>query len=159
MQIKELMQTPPITCCETESINRAAQLMWEHDIGAVPVTDSDGRVIGMITDRDVAMAAYTTGSSLQSLPIGNSMSKVVYSCAPDETIVAVEKRMQEAQVHRVPVVDEDRRALGMVSVSDIARFADSNQKNGVNRELVHTLATISAPRTPIAEISSQQASA
>lgn len=152
MRIKELMHAPAITCSEADSINRAAQLMWENDIGVIPVTDSDNRVVGMITDRDVAMAAYTTGAALPSMNVRDSMAKTVFSCGPEETIEAIEKRMQEARVRRFPVVDDEKRAVGIISVNDIAQYADSNQKNGVNREFVRTLATISAPRAPIAEI-------
>jgi len=71
MRAQELMVKHVLSCQEGDSMERAAHLMWEGDIGALPVVDDAGRVIGMITDRDICMAAYTQGCSLAAASVGN----------------------------------------------------------------------------------------
>ena len=77
MKVEQLMSRDVKTCQATEMLNRAAQLMWENDCGCVPVVDEDGRAVGMITDRDVCMAAYTQGRLLDALPVASAMDSIV----------------------------------------------------------------------------------
>ena len=81
MKVQDAMTRNVTACHENDSLNYAAQLMWECDCGAIPVLDGNDVVCGMITDRDVAMAAYTQGLALQEIPVRTAMSTVVHSCA------------------------------------------------------------------------------
>lgn len=147
MNVQEIMSKPAVTCHPSDSLNTAAQLMWEHDCGAVPVVNDDGAVIGMITDRDVCMAAYTRGTSLQAIPVANAMATSVFSIHGQDSIEAAERMMSDKQVRRLPVVDGDNRPVGVLSLNDIARYAASTRKkNGLDREVTQTLAAISKPR-------------
>jgi predicted transcriptional regulator len=126
--------------------------MWESDCGCVPVLDENGRVVGMITDRDICMAAYTQARLLGQIPVSRVMSHELYSCGPDEEIDKVEKTMRAHQVRRVPVVDDDGRLQGIVSLADIAQRAakDAKRKSGAKQvdfsEVGETLAAVTAPR-------------
>jgi len=151
MHVTELMTTPVITCQTDDTLDVAARLMWEHDCGAIPVVDHEGRLAGIVTDRDVAMAAYTQGKALWSIPMKTAMSSQVLAIHPEESVESVERLMRDGQVRRVPVIDNTARPIGLVSINDLARLTDRARKSGVDRELVHTLAAVCAPRAPAHE--------
>ena len=151
MKVEQLMSRDVKTCQATEMLNRAAQLMWENDCGCVPVVDEDGRAVGMITDRDVCMAAYTQGRPLDALLVASAMARDLRSCHATDTIVEAESIMRAAQVRRLPVVDPEGRLIGLLSVNDIAREAErgrgTRRKPAVaGEELAMTLAAISTSR-------------
>lgn len=151
MQVQELMTEPPVMCRATDTLDTAAQLMWERDCGAIPVIDDDGSLVGMITDRDVCMAAYTRGRSLGSIRVDDAMAKRVFTVNRHDSLEAVEQLMSDAQIRRVPVVDGARRPIGIVTLNDIARRAASTRTNGrMSADVTRTLAAISRPREPAA---------
>lgn len=121
MKISELMTRTVQVCRPTDTLERAAGLMWDHDIGVLPVVDVHGRVIGMITDRDVCMAAYTRGGALRDIPVEVAMAHNVVVCGADDTDTAVAEVMAKHKIRRVPVVDEAHRPVGMLSLNDLAR--------------------------------------
>jgi CBS domain-containing protein len=107
-----------------------------------------------VTDRDICMAAYTQGRPLGSILVANAMAREVLSCHADDSLGVAERLMSEAQIRRVPVVNGDNRAVGLVSLNDIARHASSSQKkNGLDREVTRTLAAICQPRPQAHEAS------
>ena len=148
MRAKELMTAPPHTCGVHDMASAAAQIMWDHDCGVVPVVHDDGHVVGVVTDRDLCMAAHLRGLLLSSIPIETVMSADVCSCRPDDDVDAVERRMSERQIRRVPVTDAKGLPLGMLSLSDLAlglqRVGDIQRKPG--QELAITVAAICRPR-------------
>ncbi len=130
MRVGELMTVEVKACGPGDSLNRAAQIMWENDCGCVPVTDDGGRVVGMLTDRDVCMAAYTQGRLLAEIPVSSAMSKTVVACREDDTVATAGQRMREYRVRRLAVVDGDGRIVGILSLSDIARRARHERPSG-----------------------------
>jgi CBS domain-containing protein len=147
MRIEQLMSQPAITCTINDTLSAAAQLMWEHDCGVMPVVGTDGRLTGILTDRDICMAGYTRGQPLHEIPVSAAMSSQVFSCSPQESIDAAERLMSKMQVRRVPVVDRDNRPIGVLSLNDLARHAAAARSgNGLERETVETLAAICRPR-------------
>ena len=122
--------------------------MWEIDCGVVPVVDDAKRVIGVITDRDVAMAAYTQGKALTEIAIDQVMAHDVVTCHPSDPLDLVEDLLQEAQIRRVPVVDDDGHLVGILSLNDIVRGATPGGKLGapMPHEIVSTLAAIGRKR-------------
>ena len=144
MLIQDLMSTNVQTCRSYESLNAAAQKMWEADIGAIPVLDDKQRVVGMLTDRDICMAAYTQGRPLGQLVIAESMSRSVVTCAPTDTPARAEQLMRDHAVRRLPVVDHERHVVGIVSVNDLARAVSRSHRG--QGELVATMASICQPR-------------
>jgi CBS domain-containing protein len=146
MNIKKLMNTKVVTCRPTDTLNVAAQLMWEHDCGALPVVDDEGRIVGLITDRDICMAGYIQGSPLHAISVSDTMSKEVFSCQSDEPVEVAELLMTDNQIRRIPVADGDNRPIGMVSLSDIARHAALSQEKKGLLQVSQTLAAICQPR-------------
>jgi CBS domain-containing protein len=153
MRAQELMTTNVLTCQEGESLERAAQLMWEGDVGAIPVVDADKRVIGMITDRDICMAAYTQGCGLAAPSVGSAMSWQPHTCKPGDGVALVEEAMRRHQVRRLPVVDEGR-LVGMLSLNDLALAAGNRKASKTGQVTLEgvatTLARICDHRAPTA---------
>jgi len=148
MKVSDLMTKEVRTCHQHDSLNRAAQLMWENDCGAVPVIDSDRNVIGMLTARDICMAAYTQGVALREASAASAMSRDVSVCNPSDNITSAAERMRERQIRRLPVVDKAQRLIGILSMSDIARETDrlraskSRKRPIKDGELIETLGAI-----------------
>ena len=125
----------------------ASKQMWEHDIGCVTVTDDEGRVAGIVTDRDICMASYIQGKPPQEIPLSDAMTHQVFACRPSDTIETADRMMGEKQIRRMPVVDDDNRPVGFLSMNDITRGAASGRTDGVGeREVVQVMAAICQPR-------------
>ena len=151
MKVKDLMTAEVKSCREYCTLNSAAQTMWEHDIGCVPVVDKEGRAIGIVTDRDICMGAYIQGVSLTGATVSSVMSKEVFSCRAEDDLAAAEKLMKEKQIHRLPVVDGKGHPLGVISLNDIAlegaREAELKKVREVtDTEIAQVLASVCAPR-------------
>jgi CBS-domain-containing membrane protein len=123
--------------------------MWDRDCGVVPIVNEDRVLRGMITDRDIAMAAYSQGNGLRALRIAEGMSPYPRSCKPDDELVDALAIMAEARVHRLPVVDEEERLLGLLSVADAlhatTRCAKSERK-ALSERVLESLAEVKTPR-------------
>ena len=108
------------TCTITDSLNGAARIMWDHDCGCAPVVDAHGKLVGIITDRDICMAAYTQGSPLDAIPVARVMSGArVISCSRGDDLETAHQLMRTHEVHRLPVVDTRGRPIGILSLSDV----------------------------------------
>jgi CBS domain-containing protein len=123
MKVADVMTCDLVTCRADDSLNRAAQLMWERRCGTVVVVDEAGTVVGVLSDRDVCMAAYTQGRRLDDIPVANAMSRAVWTCSASASIEDAQDIMAAHAVRRVVVVGDDGRACGMLSIDDIARSA------------------------------------
>jgi CBS domain-containing protein len=150
MRVKDVMTTSPRSCAIGRSANEAAQIMWEQDCGSVPVLDSDGRPVGMVTDRDICMAAYFRGEPLTAIPVADVMSHEVCTCGPDADVSEAEQRMRQWRVRRLPVVNTRGSLVGMLSLSDLAQGVTKNggirQGTTDGRGLLETVAVVSEPR-------------
>ena len=149
MKISQMMTRNVKHCRPTDNLAHAARLMWDHDIGALPVVDEHGQVIGMVTDRDACMAAYTRGQPLDQIPVSVAMTTHVVTCQPDDAEVSVAKLMAKNKVRRVPVVDDQQRPIGLVSLNDLA-IAMVKSREIPATEIAGTLAAICEHRPPIA---------
>jgi CBS domain-containing protein len=150
MKISQIMTTDVETCAPEDNLAAAACRMWDCDIGCLPVVDADGQVVGMVTDRDVCMAALTRGQPLHDIPVSVAMSQEVLSCAPDATLIEAEEIMRSGQVRRLPVIDSEACLVGIVSLNDLARLAEreigrKNHDLGA-QEVAATLAAVCQPR-------------
>jgi CBS-domain-containing membrane protein len=140
------MTTEVVSCGPQDTLAHAAQLMWDRDIGCVAVADESRRVIGMITDRDICMAALIQARTLDAIDVDSAMAHQVVLCTAREDVACVERRMAAAQVRRIPVVDDDGCLLGVLAVADLARgFVGHTTSAGAVAVLV---AAIAEPRTP-----------
>jgi len=152
MNVGQLMTQNVRTCHSEDTLHTAAQIMWDNDCGCVPVTDADRRVVGMLTDRDICMAAYTQGGPLRALKVSSAMSKKLHACKPEDSLATAEEILRANQIRRLPVVDHEGRLVGIVSLNDLAREAEGERTRGAKmrevtvEEIGATLAAICTPR-------------
>jgi CBS domain-containing protein len=152
MHVENVMTRAVKTCGRDDSLDVAARIMWEHDCGCAPVVDADGRVVGMLTDRDMCMAAYTCGATLASLRVGGAMAATVYCCRPKDSLATAEQMMRAHRIRRLPVTADDGRLVGILSLSDLAReTAHERTRKGkadvTAKDVSDTLAAICGPRS------------
>jgi CBS-domain-containing membrane protein len=140
-----------ITCDAEDTLAAAARRMWDRDCGCLPVVDAHGHVVGMITDRDVCMAAYTTGKPLSELRVAAVMARSVATARPDDSLQDAERTMRQHAVRRLPVLDEGARVIGILSCNDLFRDAedrddrtDSDDDAMAAHDAVHLVRTMAA---------------
>jgi CBS domain-containing protein len=146
MKISQLMTKDVATCHPEDPLNRAAQIMWDHDCGCVPVVDDAGRIQGMITDRDICMAAFTQGKRLEEIPIASAMSRQVHAVSSNDDVERAAELMSSKRVRRIPVLDGGDQLVGMLSLGDFARAASDRGASAISAPtLARTLYQISQP--------------
>jgi len=118
MKVSKCMTRDVELVSPTQTIRDAAQMMAELDAGALPVQQDD-RLVGMITDRDIAVRAVAQGKSPET-PVRDVMSPEVLYCFDDQEIEDVSRNMGEVKVRRLPVVNRDKRLVGIISIGDLA---------------------------------------
>ncbi len=134
MKAEEIMAKDPACCAPDDSICDAAKLMAENDCGQIPVIDKDGKLVGVITDRDIACRCVAQGKSSDT-PVAHAMSKSVVTVAPDASLDECCRKMEDNQVRRLPVVDDGGRCCGMVSQADIAKSAQKEETGDLVRQV------------------------
>jgi len=128
MNISELMSRNPCTVTPDTPVSEAARLMKEEDVGMVPViervggAETRGRLVGVITDRDIAIRTVAEGRASDS-PVRDVMSSGVRTATPSDSVESVMELMGREQVRRVPIIDERGSLVGVVSQADLARKA------------------------------------
>lgn len=138
--IQDVMTRDVETISPQETVQRAAQMMDELNVGAIPVLDG-GKLVGMITDRDIAVRSVAAGQAPGSTRVGDVMSTDVRTCTTRQTVDDVLGQMGDVQIRRVPVIDEDsRQVVGIVSLGDMATRHSA--------QIDRTLDEISTPSEP-----------
>jgi CBS domain-containing protein len=153
MLAKEIMSRDPACCTPTDTLRNAARLMADNDCGCLPVVESadQKRVIGVLTDRDIAIRGVARGKSADSA-VNDIMTPSPTCCSPEDDVEDVERIMTERQVRRVPVVAADGRVVGMIAQADLAR----EDRALSDREVGRIVEKISEPTTPRNTIDRQQ---
>jgi CBS domain-containing protein len=123
MKIRDVMTSEVRTVAPTATIREAAQLMAETDVGMLPVADNE-RLVGILTDRDIAVRAVAAGRDGDT-PVRETMSPEIKYCFEDDDVSEVCENLADQQLRRLPVVDREKNLVGIVSLSDLARQADS----------------------------------
>ena len=149
-RVQDVMSHDVVRCYMDDSLNRAAQIMWENDCGCVPVVDDEARVIGIITDRDICMAGYTQGKAFSEIPVASVCSTKVVTCSPNEALSSAEDKMTRSQIRRLPVTTPDGVLVGLLSLSDLAnhmKFMAIGKSSSLGpRNLSTVLEAVSRPR-------------
>lgn len=137
--VSEVMTPDPQSVPPEESLRAAAELMQNLDIGVLPVCDGD-TLVGMLTDRDIAVRSVAGGLVPESTCVGDIMSPDLVFCTPEQDIGEAMKLMGDRQVRRLPVIDDSRRLVGIVSLADLALRQSGHIDKAVR--------DISAPENP-----------
>jgi CBS domain-containing protein len=142
MTVKDLMTAKVTSCRADADLASVAKIMWDCDCGTVPVVNDDRKVIGMITDRDICIAAATRSTAPANIRVGDVTSGHVHSCFSEDEVATVLRTMKERRVRRLPVLDRQERLVGIVSVNDLVARADRH--SGANVPGDEFLATLKA---------------
>jgi len=121
MQVKDYLAAIKrviITCRPEDTIETAATLLATNHIGAMPVRDADGRIVGMFSERDIIRAFSQRGKEVQRLLVGDLMSTALIVCTPDDAMVTARKLMKANRIRHLLVM-QDRRLVGLLSISDV----------------------------------------
>jgi len=120
MKVQEIMTADVETCRLEDTLDRPAAIMWERDCGVVPVVDDESRIVGMVTDRDIAIRGVAQGKNPARTKVRDVMTERVLYCYDDEDVEHIADSIAKLQVRRLPVVDRKKQLVGVVSLADIA---------------------------------------
>jgi len=135
------MKANPQSVLETDSLRQAAELMAAANIGFLPVCDSEGKVVGTITERDIVVRGVALAADVESGTVADFMSRNVVSCRPEDELAIVEQFMAYYQVSRLVITDERDVLMGVISLSDIAEREPA-------KRAARTLRAVSAREAP-----------
>jgi CBS domain-containing protein len=148
MHARDIMTQPPATCGLGTSLSLASLRMAESTCGALMVTNHGGRVVGILTDRDLALAIGKSDRNPSQIQVDEAMTRDVYTCLPDEELPVVLERMADVKVRRLPVVAADGVPVGILSIDDIILWGVKHR--GVRRKtLVKALRAICSAHEPL----------
>jgi CBS domain-containing protein len=123
MRVNDLMTTHVASVRADETASAALKMMWDCDCGSLPVVDGDARVLAIVTDRDIAMTALFRNAAPSAIAVSEAMSKNIHYCAPGDNVAAAEQIMRAHQIRRLPVLDGERRLMGVITLADLVRGA------------------------------------
>lgn len=137
MKVKEVM-TPKVSFVAPDApITEIARKMRDEDIGAMPIAEND-KLVGMVTDRDIVIRALADGADIKAMRVREVMSPKILYCTEDQTVEDVLENMGEEQIRRLPVVNRDKRLVGVVSLGDLSQAAEK-KAGGALKEISQPL--------------------
>ncbi len=150
MNVQEIM-TYNVKCCFLDTrLSAAATMMWDSDCGALPVLNAQRHVLGMITDRDICMAAATKSKPTWDITVWEAVSGKVYTCQMSDDVHTALDIMEREKIRRLPVLDEDGILQGMLTMNDLILAASEHKNRSAwelsSKDVIRTLKTISAHR-------------
>jgi len=134
-QVRELMTERPRTVPPDASAVDAAKVMQNEDAGVVPIVEDDGRLVGVVTDRDIALRVVAEGREPDSTKVAEIASQNLATVDPQQDIDEALRLMAEHQVRRLPVVEEDGRLVGILAQADVARHLDASRTGEVVEQI------------------------
>ena len=137
MNVSDIMTGRVVSVGQDEPVMAAARLLKRHNLGALPVTDSTGRLRGLVTDRDIVLRCVAAGDDPQTLRVSEIMSRGILTAQPGDSVEQAAESMAREQIRRLPVT-LNGRVVGMVSLCDMAR------RESCRREYTRAMESISA---------------
>jgi CBS domain-containing protein len=134
MLCRDVMKPTATTCLRIASVSQCARTMAEHDIGLLPVVSGEGSLVGVVTDRDLALRVLAQDRSPQ-IPVSEVMTRGIVTCGPDDSLDVAEERLRATKKSRIVVIDSKHHVLGVIGLSDIARSEDSARAGPILRSV------------------------
>lgn len=128
MKVQDVMTSNVKSCRPEANLAAAAGVMWDNNCGTLPVVDETGKVMGMITDRDIAIAVATRGRLASEIIVGEVVSGKVTFCTLDEDIKSALQKMGQERVRRIPVINREGIIQGILSLDDAAIHAEESKR-------------------------------
>ena len=161
MKVKELMTPNAKVCTLTDSLADAARLMWDADCGIIPVVAEGGKVVGLITDRDICMAGMIKARNESTIAVEDVISGKVFACKPEDDVHRALDIMRENKVRRLPVVAADGKPEGILSLNDVVLKAEETKDEKAPElsygDVVNTYKSICQHRLPMQQAQAKAA--
>ncbi|REJ77331.1 MAG: CBS domain-containing protein [Acidobacteria bacterium] len=138
LKCRRIMAENVSTATRSSTVQAAAEILRDEDIGILPIIDEDGGLVGVLTDRDIVIRAVAGGMDITDTKVGDIMTEELFTARPDDFVFEVLRTMGEKQVRRIPIVDEEGILKGIISMADIALEMEDE------REVAETLEEISS---------------
>ena len=148
MKVRDIMTTAPETCGPKTNLASAAAHLWRADCGVLPVIDDDRRLIGIITDRDICIALGTRDRPASDVVVDEVMSSTVRTCRAEDDVSVALRLMKEHRVRRLPVVDDQGRLVGILSMNDMVLAAGQGPGAVKSTALLQALRAICTHNLP-----------
>jgi CBS domain-containing protein len=145
MRAEEVMTPRVASVRPATSVERAARLMAECDCGALPVIGEDGLLVGIVTDRDIALRVVARGRDSRKAIIADCMTERVFACYAHESLAECMRQMARHQVRRLPIVNERGQLVGIVAQSDLARHVRHDPEAGEHSAIAELMRAVSEP--------------
>ncbi len=131
MKVKDIMTSDPVSVTPETPLREAARMMKQHNVGIIPVVEREGskQLVGVITDRDIAVRCVAEGHDSSKCPVREAMSSDVQTARADDDVSSVMRLMGKEQVRRIPIVDERGALVGIVAQADVVRKTRDDQKS------------------------------
>jgi CBS domain-containing protein len=154
MKVKDVMMRTPASCGAATNLGAAVEILWNRNCGILPITNSQGKVIGVVTDRDLCIALGTRNRLPGEVTVGQVVSGEVFTCKPDDDIRDALNTIALEKVRRLPVVNDAGQLEGILSMDDVVRHSEGGIA-GATSELSHdtvvnTLKRLYVPDLPVA---------
>jgi len=145
MKVKDLMSADVKSCSEQTDLATVVRMMWDGDCGIIPVVDDDGRVTGVITDRDICIASATRSLDPARIRASEAMSRNIATCPQDADARSALDLLKDRRVRRLPIVDRQNRLVGMLSINDFVARTDFRPGTSLpGDEVLNTMRAICA---------------
>ncbi len=144
MKVNKIMTKNVGFCQAEDDFTKAIEIMWQRDCGVVPVVNKDSEVVGIISDRDAAIAVFLKEKPAADILISNHISEKVVTCSEKDSVKSVLKKMRKHQIKRLPVVDKKEKLSGIISITDILLAAGKDKS--LKKKIFKTLEAIAKPR-------------
>ena len=138
MRVLDIMMGTPYFCRPESNLGSATELMWTGNCGFLPVVGVDGKVVGVVTDRDICIALGTRGRPSGEVAVSDVMSKKVFFCGPEDDVHSALAAMREGRVRRLPVITKEGALVGVISIDDVSP-----------EEIVNTFRAVNAHQLPV----------
>ena len=142
----ELMSRDVITVYPEDRIGYAARLMRDYDFGALPVVDREGRLIGMITDRDISMRLVANEADTHNTVVADCMTDGAFACHAEDSVRECMRQLSRHRIRRLPIINDWGHVVGIVSQGDLARHAGYHPGRGERRAIADVVCAVSEPR-------------
>jgi CBS domain-containing protein len=152
MRVLEVMTEAPFFCRPWTNLATATEYMWDGNCGFLPVVEQEGKVAGVLTDRDICIAFGTRNRLPGQITVGEVMSRRVFSCSPEDDIHYALRIMREGQVRRLVIISRDGTLAGVLSLDDVLCRAEYSKQGKepelTSEEVVSTYKTINQRQVP-----------
>src|SRR5205807_1164813 len=138
MNCREVMTDNPVCCLPSDTVSQAARIMRREDVGPVPVVNDDQhkQLIGIITDRDLALKVVAESRDPIHTKVADVMTSTIFVCRDEDDVSSAISAMEEYQIRRIPVLDDNGRIVGIISQADVAtRIREQNRTGEVVQEI------------------------